>query len=432
MFGRRVPPPDSAPGGALTPVPGTGMRILVIHEYNGPYGGGEQYLRDTCQALRERGHRVALVCHREWNSGFIPCDATYGVTRSGDLSTGLRAWPEYEDVLRQEAPDVVFINGIIRRFISPLVLGRLVRRRPSVVFVHHIGIVCHTGTKLIPGSERPCQWALGIRCVQTGCVRTLGGSALRRLRAVALGTWRLRALRGCRRAIAPSRYVYDELVRNGFPPARVTIVPLFTARGPGQPDLPVDETQKDKILWVGRDAGGKGLDRFFEVLARLDGASWQAVVVGPDTDIESVRARARAVGVAPRVAFLGQLDAAALDREYTAARVVAVTSTVAETFGLVGVEGMAFGKPVVAFDVGGVREWLTDGITGFLVPLNDVETMAERLQRLMRQDDLCREMGLAGQRTVERRFRRHDHVTRLLEVFEEAAGERYAGNGAGR
>lgn len=414
MFPAGVPALMPAPGGNL--LVRNDMRILVIHEYNRPYGGGEQYLHDTCEALRELGHRVALVCAAEWNGGFIPTDQAYSVTRSIGLRTGLRAWREYDTIIQREEPDVVFINGIIRHFVSPLVLQRVVRSRPSVLFVHHAGLICHTATKVIPSSQRRCEWRLGLRCFTEGCVGTLTGSRVEKWKTAVVGTWRLRALRGCRGVIVPSQYMYQELVRNGFSPARVKILPSFTERN----HTSRIRAMGRQILWVGRADSGKGLERFFQCLVMLRDREWQAVIVGDDAATPQLQAMAETAGLADRVRWLGRLEGDELDKQYAASRVLVFTSGWAETFGQVGIEAMAFEKPVVAFDVGGVTEWLQDGVTGFVVPRNDVTSMADRLSRLLVDDILCEQMGAAGRAAVNRRFRRQHHIPKLLAVFEEA------------
>lgn len=402
------------------------MRILVIHESNLPYGGGERYLHDTCDALRELGHRVAVACAAEWNGDYLPADRTYGMSRSFGLRTGFRVRGEFDSMLEAERPDVVYLNGLIRSFVSPVILQHLIRRYPTVVFLHHVGSICLNGRKFIVAGQRSCEHPLGYRCVWEGCVLRLDGGAYAKTRSLAIGLWRRRVLRECRRVIAPSQYVQRELVRNGFPSWGIRVLPYFTTKG----ERGAEEPMGNQILWVGRADEGKGLDLFFQALARLPNVDWQAVVVGDDTTRPQVRAMAQAAGIAERARFVGRLDGEELDCQYQASRVVAFTSRWAETFGQVGIEAMAFGRPVVAFDVGGVTEWLSDGVTGFVVRRDDVRSMADRLSRLLADDLLCQRMGAAGRDVVEGRFRPAHHIPRLLAVFEEAIA--CCGAGAGR
>jgi glycosyltransferase involved in cell wall biosynthesis len=82
-------------------------------------------------------------------------------------------------------------------------------------------------------------------------------------------------------------------------------------------------------------------------------------------------------------------------------------------------EACANGTPVVAFDVGGISEWLKDGENGFLVPYLDETAMAEKLDLLAANPDLVQQMGLAGQARVAKEFNEGIYMSRLLAVFEK-------------
>lgn len=392
------------------------MRILVIHEYNFPYGGGEQHLQHTCQALREMGHRVALVCAHDRNHGFLPADACYGIQRSFGLRSGRRVLPSVMEVLAREGPDVVFLNGLGSLFISPHIIGRIVRRWPTASYVHHLDVICPTGRKVVPKDDQPCKWAAGFHCFREGCIDSLDGTRFNALRRAVISLWRMREVRRCRLVIVPSEYVRRECVRNGFPIDRLRILPYFTARG----RVPVDEPVGHLVLWVGRVEGGKGLDQFLRSLALLSGRAWQAEVAGDGPGLEDAILLAGHLGLSDRVTFLGRLPGGDLDAHYARSRLLVFTSTWTETFGQVGIEAMAFGRPVVAYDAGGTAEWLEDGQTGFLVPRGDCARMAEHIASLLEDDLLWRRMGTAARRQVECRFRPEQHLLRLVGAFEEA------------
>ena len=99
--------------------------------------------------------------------------------------------------------------------------------------------------------------------------------------------------------------------------------------------------------------------------------------------------------------------------------IVVMPSMIPESFGLVGIEAMASGKPVVAFDAGGIREWLADGETGYLVERGDVRGMAERISRLLKNSSLAKRMGEKGKELVEKYYRRDIHLPGLLDVYQD-------------
>jgi rhamnosyl/mannosyltransferase len=128
--------------------------------------------------------------------------------------------------------------------------------------------------------------------------------------------------------------------------------------------------------------------------------------------------KARSLGV--RATFSGWLEGEALLRAYAEASVVAVPSVWNEPFGLVGLEAMACGKPVVAFARGGIPDWLEHEETGLLVPPKDVPALAAALRRLLEDGALARRLGEAGRRRARERFAMAQHVQRLVEVYQQA------------
>ncbi len=112
-------------------------------------------------------------------------------------------------------------------------------------------------------------------------------------------------------------------------------------------------------------------------------------------------AQAAALGVDHHISFVGAVDHDKLPLYYNAANVCVVPSYY-ESFGLVAVESMACGTPVVASRVGGLTSTVSDGETGYLIPWRCPEPFAERLELLLDNDELRASFGRAGREAVER------------------------------
>ncbi len=121
------------------------------------------------------------------------------------------------------------------------------------------------------------------------------------------------------------------------------------------------------LLCVAAVTFDKGHDLLLDALATMTDLSWQCVCVGSlDRDpvfVEGLRRRSRDTGLDGRVAFVGPRTGAALDRSYAAASLMVLASR-AETYGMVVIEALARGLPVLAADVGGVTEALGHGADG--------------------------------------------------------------------
>jgi len=160
------------------------------------------------------------------------------------------------------------------------------------------------------------------------------------------------------------------------------------------------------ILFVGRIEPLKGIDILISAAAQLhDDENFRVLIVGGDAHaaqrIEELREHAARLGVDHHISFVGAVPHADLPEYYNAADVCVVPSYY-ESFGLVAVEAMACGTPVVASRVGGLTSTVSDGETGYLIPWRCPEPFAERLELLLDNDELRASFGRAGREAVER------------------------------
>jgi D-inositol-3-phosphate glycosyltransferase len=186
--------------------------------------------------------------------------------------------------------------------------------------------------------------------------------------------------------------------------------------------LPEDEAV---VLYVGRIEHLKGIDILIQAAARLETPVRLLVVGGDSKDSErkeTLVELASELGVEDRVTFLEAVPHADLPMYYNAADVCVVPSYY-ESFGLVALESMACGVPVVASRVGGLRETVIDGRTGYLVPWRCPEPFAERLELLLSNEALRRKLGREARAAAER-FRWSEVAARVEDVYHELVSER--------
>ena len=184
------------------------------------------------------------------------------------------------------------------------------------------------------------------------------------------------------------------------------------------PDEPV-------LLFVGRIEPLKGIDILIRAAAQTEGRFRLLVVGGDGKDAER---RGASSGGWPRssaspanVIFQDAVSHDRLPLYYNAADVCVVPSYY-ESFGLVALEAMACGVPVVASRVGGLRETVQDGETGYLVPWRCPEPFAERLELLLENEPLRRSLGRMARGAVER-YRWTEVATRVENVYHELVSQ---------
>ena len=127
------------------------------------------------------------------------------------------------------------------------------------------------------------------------------------------------------------------------------------------------------------------------------------------------------LGLESRVRFAGFVPQARIAEHYRDASLAVMSSLWPEPFGATGLEAMRCGLPVVAFDAGGISEWLLDGVNGFLVPWMDRAAYAARVDALLLDKDLARRLGANGRRLAGERFNFGAYIDGLEDLFSRAA-----------
>ncbi len=383
--------------------PGTPLRVLHIHERAGFYGGVEQILHDTARGLMARG----------WPQGLLHTDTQ----PQADFLAAFAQSGTSDDLIAVFAPDLLFLHKVE----DPARVADLARRYPTVRMVHDHDLVCLRRHKYFPLSGRICDRPAGSACYfNLCCVQRAAPGSMLPIALQGLGEVKaaIRAHHEVRRLMVGSHWMERELVMNGLNPERVAIVPPIPAALAEA--KPVPPSREPEILFVGQVIRGKGVDLLLKALAEVPG-DWHATLVGTGNHLDSCRALAGELKIAERVTFAGWVPHQALEPYYARAAVCVVPSRWPEPFGMVGVEAMARARPVVAFAVGGIPDWLADGVTGILAPEADTAALGAAIASLLGDRERADALGRAGLARVRAEFQPAHYLDRLMVIMEEAA-----------
>ncbi|WP_344455367.1 glycosyltransferase [Actinocorallia aurantiaca] len=350
-------------------------------------GGQNVHVAALAEALAGRGHEVTVFTRRD-SPGLPRTVRTRGFTVE-HVDAG-PAEPVSKDELMPYMP--YFAEFLAQRWTEDL---------PDIVHGHF----WMSGWAALSGTARP--GVPDVPVVQTfhalGVVkrRHQGGAdnsppARRRLESL--------VARRAHTVIATCTSEADDLRALGVHPFRLEIVPCGVDLRLFRPDGPAaGRNGRFRVLSVSRLVRRKGLDTVLEAMARLPEAEL-LVAGGParrDLDRDPEIARWRAVaerhGISDRVVFLGGVPHEEVPALMRSADVV-VGVPWYEPFGMVPVEAMACGTPVVASAVGGHLDTVVDGTTGLLVPPRDPRALAGALRRVLDAPGWCRTLATAAVR----------------------------------
>ncbi len=239
-----------------------------------------------------------------------------------------------------------------------------------------------------------------------------------------------RLCRDVDRVIATCTDEVRELEALGLPPSRARVIPCGVDVTAFRPTL-APPRQQPRLLCVGRLVERKGIGNVIEAVAALPGVEL-VVAGGPpasrvDEDPEVLRLRgiAEACGVSDRVRLVGAVPRQRLPGVMSSADVV-VSVPWYEPFGIVPVEAMACGRPVVGSAVGGLLDTVVPGVTGELVPPRRPDLLAACLRELLADPDRRCRYGQAGRARAVSRYRWEQVVAATESVYDEVVAERMA------
>ncbi|MFG2268294.1 glycosyltransferase [Streptomyces chartreusis] len=397
------------------------MRVLVVHNrYASAQPSGENKVVDQeVELLRAAGHQVDLFERRSddiadrslLGKAALPFLVPWNPAVRTELAARLRA----------ERPDVVHVHNVFP-LLSPAVLAACADAGvPAVATLHNYTQVCPPGTLQRDG--RPCTECVGsavpLPAVRHGCYRDSRLATVPL--AVSMSVNRRRWWSGVERFLCISAAQRDVLVRAGMPAERLVVKHNFV------PD-PDDRRSGagEHVLYLGRLAEAKGvrlLMTAWDELAAAGGVGVPLVIAGTGPLEQEVTAWAAG---RDDVRYVGLYDTAECRKAIARSVAVVAPSTWLEAFGLVVVEAMAAGVPVVAAGHGAFVELVEDGVTGLLHRPGEHESLASCIRRTAAGPDRNREMGRAARRRYELGFSPAVGLERLVEEYRTAIAGRSA------
>ena len=387
------------------------MRILLANEARAGGGGVESYLAALVPLLQGRGHAVALLhdnSSAEAGPTEIPAAEHWSVSDEGLDRAGAAA--------RGWRPDVCYSHNMRRLAVDELLAGVA----PLVKMMHGYFGTCVSGQKAFSASMESCHRTCGPACLLYYVPRRCG--RLRPAAIVRQYQWAARQRRLFPRyagLVVASEHMRGEYLRHDVPPAKVHTIPLFAPAVPrGNPaagGIDVD------VAFLGRMTplkGGDALVRAAAMAGREVGRPLSLVLAGAGPERARLEALAAQLGV--RAAFPGWIDGAERERLLRRTRMLAIPSIWPEPFGLAGLEAAAAGVPSVAFETGGIGQWLEPGVNGLLVPPGQSAAgLARAIAAIVAQPDLHARLS-AGALAAAARLSADAHAAALERVLDGA------------
>jgi glycosyltransferase involved in cell wall biosynthesis len=403
------------------------MRILYCNKFDYPFSGTEAYLFDLIHRMDERGHETALfsmdhgrtpaftgrsyripyVDFKDPNAGLLT-----KVRRAAHAIYSPSARRAMRRCLADFSPDLAHVRGIYHH-LSPSILWEL--KQQGVPVLYHLNdfkILCPAYNFVADDRvcQKQCENGAFYRVVTQGCYSGPRSSAVVLAAEAYFHKW-VRTYQQCVDIfLAPSDFVRKKLMAAGFPGERIEVLPHF------QP-LPADEqlaADEGYLLYFGRLSPEKGVYELLRAMARLPHIP--LVIAGDGPERPRLEALAKELNL-KHVLFAGMVHGEKLQKLIAGCSFSVFPSHAYETLGKSILESYAWGRPVIASDLGSRRELVQHGVTGLLYSDGDREQLAHSIGFLFDRHDLIDKMGAAARSRVRANHDPDRHMEKLLDLY---------------
>ncbi|HAM52023.1 MAG TPA: hypothetical protein DCP92_15540 [Nitrospiraceae bacterium] len=360
------------------------MNILLLNVALGRGWGGIESHSDTLAALlSQRGHSVIMGCwnegSREVAGGIVLPSRKIWIVNSGDV----RAIAKITLAALKEKSDVIIANGG-REYWPAAIAAKITGSR--LIFIRH----------QVDRLKRTTCWLIN---------------------------------KDVDKVIAVSSAVKNALIESGVSREKVEVIYNSIDQERFNPDV-VNRDAVRKELGIesgtivvgtaGKLNPGKGVFDLLCAVHSLTGkhSAVKLIFVGDGPERKELQGEAERLSMQDRVIFTGVRND--VERMYAAMDIFVLPSSCQEAFGMVLIEAMAMGKPVIATAVGGIPEVVDNEVNGILVPPQNIEALAHAISRYMDDHEFAGRIALEGRKSVEYKFSDKamgDHFERVLQAI---------------
>jgi glycosyltransferase involved in cell wall biosynthesis len=369
------------------------MKILFINDKGFKFGGSQEYLYYLKNKLIERGHIVNLIASSLSSNSKTFSDYKFKSINEKNVFRGflrifnISAFFRIRKLINEFQPDIIHINYIFNQ-VSPAIF-LLLKNRTSVMTLHDEVMIQQ---RINSNLQYP--------------------TALHYFFEKTRSIIYLKLLKRVNHLIAPSEHIKKIYEKQGF--SNIFIIPN---------GIPIkkscEQIFNNKILFVGRLEKEKGIKYLIlsmvQILKNIPSA--ELYVVGEGSQKNQLVDLAKKLNIKKEVKFSGKVNRETVEDYYRKCSLVVLPS-IEESFGLVGIEAMSFGRPVIASKVGGIPDWLTDGEEGFLLNPRDPKQIADKVILLLSNKKLILRFGEKA-RLKSKQFDINKQIDKLMILYNE-------------
>ncbi len=404
------------------------MKVLLVNKFHYKKGGSETYYFTIAEALKYIGHEVVYFAMKDEKN--FDCEQSEffvsNVDYNGKMTVGEKvksalsiiykkeSKEKIKKLIQKEKPDLVIMNLVHRQITLSIVEAIKEFDIPIFFTMHDLICVCPNYTML--SKDGVCEKCLNgkyINCIKQKCIKgSTSKSVLGFLEAHYLKHKKI--YDKIDMYITPSNFYKNKLDEGKFTKNSIVHkknpLPISTVY-----ELP--NHVEDYALYFGRLSNEKGILTLFKAIQNTDNVKLKVLGKGPQE--EELKNYIKENNLEEKIEMLGFKTGKELETIVEHSRCVVVPSEWYENGPYSVMEAMAKGRPIIASDLGGLKELVEEGTTGYVFKAGDIEELSQKINKLMNlSDDEYSRICENSLEFAKREFAPIDYVNWIIEKYE--------------
>jgi len=381
------------------------MKILLMNDYSFMLAGAERYVIDFKKLLERNGYEVKILGSRK--------KSTYSSLISRTFS--LKWYLKTVENIKSFKPDIFHINSL-SWVISPSPLIAAKRFGiPTVCTVHNFHYICPKSWMLNENQEI-CKYGYSKKCLFSKCFPK-SKKIFDLLNYFKVGIHRIILRKYVDVFICPSKILTDWMQIN-FRKKGVVHIPNFVDIKKRHGN---EKSSNGYLLYVGRLSKEKGIHYLIKAIEKViqDFPNVKLKVVGHGPEKENLEKLAVDMGIENNIDFLGFVTDQELKTFFENCYAVVMPSFWMENNPIVGLESLAYKKPLIGSNIGGIPEIIIDGKTGYLFRPEDYEDLSEKIMDLLSNPERGEKFGRNAKKLYDNEFTPTIHINKLEDLYNK-------------
>lgn len=408
------------------------LKILQVTNFCHMIGGGSRYFFEVSKLLRSKGHQVAYFCmddkkniKTKWSKYFvrnIPMENRSLVDNFRLFCRtiySLEAQNKISRLLDDFKPDIVHLHDFYH-YISPSILIEFKKRNiPMVMTVHDYHLISPNRNMFHNG--RICEISKPERFYKSANHKCVGNSYLLSLVETiekyfwSITNWHRKYIDYF---ISPSNFMKSKIIEYGYNRKKNILMSLFVKRN----KFNKKSNKNNYILYFGRISPEKGLKILIHSMSILPHIPLKIVGRGlQQTELMNLNHKLKN----RNVKFLGYKSGSELKELISNCKFSVLPSIWFDVAPISILESFAFGKPIVASNIGGISELVKDRYNGFLVTPGNIMDLSNKISELWENESFSQKLGMNARSFVEKNFSPEEHYKNLMEIYRLSLREKY-------